>query len=45
MKEIARQDPDSWEARNCLQVGDARRGAGVSPAVVRIRRIVPAPMR
>jgi hypothetical protein len=24
--------PDAWEARNCRQVGDARRGAGVSPA-------------
>ena len=37
--------PDAWEARNCRQVGDARRGAGMSPAAARIRRIVPAPMR
>ena len=37
--------PDAWEARNCRQVGGARRGAGVSPAAARIRRIVPAPMR
>ena len=36
---------DAWEASNCCQVGDARRGAGVSPAGARIRRIVPAPMR
>ena len=27
------------------QVGDARRGAGVSPAAARIRRMVPAPKR
>jgi hypothetical protein len=25
--------PDDWAARNCCQVGDARRGAGVSPGV------------
>jgi hypothetical protein len=37
--------PDAWEAGNCCQVGDARRGAGVSPAAARIRRIVPAPIR
>jgi hypothetical protein len=37
--------PAAWEARSCRQVGDARRGAGVSPAAARIRRIVPAPMR
>ena len=37
--------PAAWEARNWRQVGDARRGAGVSPAAARIRRIVPAPMR
>ena len=37
--------PEAWETRNCRQVGDARRGAGVSPAATRIRRIVPAPMR
>jgi hypothetical protein len=37
--------PDAWAARNCRQVGDARRGAGVSPAAARIRRIAPAPMR
>jgi hypothetical protein len=24
--------PDAWAARNCRQVGDARRGAGPSPA-------------
>ena len=32
-------------ARNCRQVGDARRGAGPSPAAARIRRIVPSPTR
>ncbi len=32
--------PDAWAARNCRQVGDARRGAGVSPAAARIRRMV-----
>ncbi|HEY6313324.1 MAG TPA: BREX system ATP-binding domain-containing protein [Streptosporangiaceae bacterium] len=37
--------PDAWEARNCRQVGDARRGEGLSLAAARIRRIVPAPMR
>jgi hypothetical protein len=37
--------PDAWEARNCRQVGDARRGAGARPATARIRRIVPAPIR
>ena len=37
--------PDAWEARNCRQVGDARRGAGVNPAAARIRRMVPAPTR
>jgi hypothetical protein len=37
--------PAAWEARNCRQVGDARRGAGVSPAATRILRIVPAPTR
>ena len=37
--------PAAWEARNCRQVGDARHGAGVSPAAARIRRMVPAPMR
>ena len=37
--------PAAWEARNWRHVGDARRGAGVSPAAARIRRIVPAPMR
>ena len=36
---------DAWEARNCRQVGDVRRGAGASPAAARIRRMVPAPMR
>ena len=36
---------DAWAARNSRQVGYARRGAGVSPAAARIRRIVPAPMR
>jgi hypothetical protein len=25
------RSPGAWEARNCCQVGDARRGAGVSP--------------
>ena len=35
--------PDAWLARNCRQVGDARRGAGPSPAAARIRRIVPLP--
>jgi len=29
--------PDAWLARNCRQVGDARRGAGPSPAAARIR--------
>jgi hypothetical protein len=37
--------PDAWEAKNCRQVGDAWRGAGLSPAAARIRRIVPVPMR
>ena len=37
--------PAAWEARNCRQVGDVRRGAGVNPAEARIRRIVLAPMR
>src|ERR1035438_10138464 len=37
--------PDAWDVRNCRQVGDARRGAGLSPAAARIRRIVPSPMR
>ena len=37
--------PDAWEARNWRQVGDARRGAGVSPAAAMIRRMVPAAMR
>ena len=37
--------PDAWEARNCRQLGDVRRGAGVSPAAARIRRIVPSPIR
>ena len=37
--------PDAWAARNCRQVGDARRGAGRSPAAARIRRIVPSPTR
>ncbi len=32
--------PDAWAARNCRQVGDARRGA--SRATARIRGIVPA---
>ncbi len=36
---------DAWEVRNCRQVGDVRRGAGLSPAAARIRRIVPSPMR
>jgi hypothetical protein len=35
--------PDAWVVRNCRQVGDARRGAGPSPAAARIRRIVPSP--
>jgi predicted transposase YbfD/YdcC len=37
--------PDAWEVRNCRQVGDTRRGAGVRPASARIRRIVPSPVR
>ena len=37
--------PRAWAVRNCRQVGDPRRGAGVSPASARIRRIVPSPMR
>src|SRR5262245_7618790 len=37
--------PDAWAARNCRQGGDARRGAGPSPAAARIRRIVPSPTR
>ena len=37
--------PDAWAARNCRHVGDARRGAGPSPAADRIRRIVPSPTR
>ena len=36
--------PDAWTARNCRQAGDARRGAGPSPAAARIRRIVPHPV-
>src|SRR5258708_9795839 len=35
--------PDAWLARNCRQVGGARRGAGPRPAAARIRRIVPPP--
>src|SRR6266571_2409754 len=31
--------PDACAARNCRQAGDARRGAGRSPAAARIRRI------
>jgi len=45
MQKIARQDADACAARNCRQVGDARRGAGRSPAAARIRRIVPSPIR
>jgi hypothetical protein len=37
--------PGAWEAGNCRQAGDARRGAGLSPAAARIRRIVPVPVR
>jgi len=37
--------PDDWAFRNCRHVGDARRGAGPSPAAARIRRIVPCPTR
>src|ERR1019366_2429602 len=36
---------DACEVRNCRQVGDTRRGAGLRPAAARIRRIVPSPMR
>ena len=45
VQEVARQYPGAWEVRNSRQVGDARRGAGSSPAAARIRRIVPSPMR
>ena len=37
--------PCAWAVRNCRHVGDARRGAGPSPAAARIRRIVPSPTR
>ena len=37
--------PWAWAARNCRQVGDARRGAGFSRAALRILRIVPSPTR
>ncbi|MGO9193222.1 MAG: hypothetical protein ACLP8X_32880 [Streptosporangiaceae bacterium] len=33
--------PDAWDVRNWCHVGDVRRGAGPSPALARIRRIVP----
>jgi hypothetical protein len=36
--------PDAWDARNCRQVGEVRRGAGPNPAAARIRRIVPSPI-
>ena len=35
---------DAGAVRNCRQVGDARRGAGPSPAAARIRRMVPSPL-
>lgn len=37
--------PDAWAARKWRHVGDARRGARLSPAAARIRRIVPSPTR
>jgi hypothetical protein len=37
--------PYACVIRNCRHVGDARRGAGPSPAAARIRRIVPASTR
>jgi hypothetical protein len=45
MQEVAGQDAGCLVARNCRQVGDARRGAGRIPAAARIRRIVPSPIR
>src|SRR3954463_8375729 len=41
VKKSHARTPEAWAARNCLHVGDARRGAGPSPAAARIRRIVP----
>jgi hypothetical protein len=35
MKSHARM-PDAWAFRNCRHVGDARRGAGPSPAAARM---------
>jgi hypothetical protein len=37
--------PEAWAARNCRQVGDVWRGAGLRSAAARIRRIVPSPTR
>ena len=37
--------PEAWEVRNCRQVGEARRGAGQSPAAARIRWMVLSPTR
>jgi hypothetical protein len=44
-RKSAARIPEAWEVRNCRQVGDARRGAGLSPAAARIRRMVPSPTR
>jgi len=41
MKSHARM-PHAWAFRSCRHVGDARRGAGPSPAAARIRRIAPS---
>ena len=43
MQEIAGQDAACLVARNCRQVGDARRGAVPRPAPARIRWMVPSP--
>ena len=45
VQEIARQDPGGLEGQELPPGRDARRGAGVSPASARIRRMVPSPMR
>ena len=37
--------PDAWDVGNWRHVGEVRRGAGPSPALARIRRIVPLPAR
>jgi hypothetical protein len=40
-RKSAARIPEACELRNCRQVGDARRGAGLNPAAAGIRRMVP----